>query len=76
MFTHAGQDQGAAGCLPPKQNGSGKLLRQDEAQDRQPRGAYLYGQRFATVEPMFGNLRHIKQLNRFTLRGRKQVDAQ
>ncbi|MDQ3267420.1 MAG: transposase [Pseudomonadota bacterium] len=25
---------------------------------------------------MFGNLRHNKQLNRFTLRGRKKVDAQ
>ncbi|MEQ1837169.1 MAG: transposase [Candidatus Nitrotoga sp.] len=35
-----------------------------------------YGRRFATVEPVFGNLRHNKQLNRFTLRGRVKVDAQ
>jgi transposase len=39
-------------------------------------GRQLYGRRFATVEPVFGNLRHNKQLNRFTLRGRKKVDTQ
>jgi transposase len=39
-------------------------------------GRALYGQRFATVEPVFGNLRHNKQLNRFTLRGQKKVDVQ
>lgn len=41
-----------------------------------PKGRAQYGRRFATVEPVFGNLRHNKQLNRFTLRGRKKVDAQ
>lgn len=40
------------------------------------RGRTLYGGRFATVEPVFGNLRHNKRLNRFTLRGQKKVDAQ
>ena len=39
-------------------------------------GRTRYGQRLATVEPVFGNLRHNKQLNRFTLRGQKKVDAQ
>ena len=39
-------------------------------------GRALYGRRFATVEPVFGNLRHNKGLNRFTLRGRQKVDAQ
>ncbi|MGZ8984686.1 MAG: IS1182 family transposase [Methylotenera sp.] len=39
-------------------------------------GRVAYGRRFATVEPVFGNLRHNKQLNRFTLRGQKKVDAQ
>ena len=39
-------------------------------------GKRLYGQRFATVEPVFGNIRHNQQLNRFTLRGQKKVDAQ
>ena len=41
-----------------------------------PEGRLLYGGRFATVEPVFGNLRHNKRLNRFTLRGRPKVDAQ
>jgi hypothetical protein len=41
-----------------------------------PQGRALYGRRFATVEPVFANLRHNKGLNRFTLRGRKKVDAQ
>lgn len=39
-------------------------------------GRRLYGQRFATVEPVFANLRHNKQLNRFTLRSRQKVDTQ
>jgi hypothetical protein len=41
-----------------------------------PEGRAKYGQRFATVEPVFGNIRHNKQLNRFTLSGQKKVDAQ
>ena len=41
-----------------------------------PEGRARYGARFATVEPVFGNLRHNKRLNRFTLRGRTKVDAQ
>lgn len=39
-------------------------------------GRRQYGQRFATVEPVFGNLRANKRLNRFTLRGRSKVDGQ
>ncbi|MGK2915005.1 MAG: transposase [Porticoccaceae bacterium] len=41
-----------------------------------PEGRAKYGRRFTTVEPVFGNIRHNKQLNRFTLRGQKKVDAQ
>jgi len=41
-----------------------------------PEGRVLYGQRFATVEPVFGNLRYNKGLDRFTLRGKTKVDAQ
>jgi transposase len=41
-----------------------------------PRGRALYGRRFATVEPVFGNLRHNKGLDRFTLREKKKVDGQ
>ena len=41
-----------------------------------PAGRARYGRRFATVEPVFGNLRYNKGLDRFTLRGRKKVDTQ
>jgi transposase len=39
-------------------------------------GRARYGRRFATVEPVFANLRHNKQLGRFTLRGQAKVDGQ
>ncbi|WP_214362994.1 transposase [Denitromonas iodatirespirans] len=39
-------------------------------------GKRMIAARFATVEPVFGNLRHNKRLTRFTLRGRQKVDAQ
>jgi len=41
-----------------------------------PWGRRTYGRRMGTVEPVFGNLRHNKRLNRFTLRGRKKVNTQ
>lgn len=39
-------------------------------------GKTRYGRRFATVEPVFGNIRHNKRLDRFTLRGQQKVDTQ
>ena len=39
-------------------------------------GRAQYGRRFATVEPVFGNLRHNKRLCRFTLRGKDKVNGQ
>ena len=39
-------------------------------------GRRTYGKRMGTVEPVLANLRHNKQLNRFTLRGRCKVDTQ
>ena len=39
-------------------------------------GKEMITRRFATVEPVFGNLRHNKRLNRFSLRGRRKVDGQ
>lgn len=39
-------------------------------------GKLLYGQRFATVEPVFGNIRANKRSNRFTYRGRRKVNGQ
>ena len=41
-----------------------------------PAGRHRIGQRFATVEPVFGNLRANKRLDRFTLRGKQKVDGQ
>ncbi len=41
-----------------------------------PEGRVRYGRRFATVEPVFGNLCNNKRLDRFTLRGKKKVDGQ
>jgi transposase len=39
-------------------------------------GRTMITRRFATVEPVFGNLRNNKRLDRFTLRGRAKVDGQ
>jgi hypothetical protein len=39
-------------------------------------GRARYGRRFATVEPVFANLRHNKRLTHFSLRGRDKVDGQ
>ena len=41
-----------------------------------PEGRRRYGQRMATVEPVFGNLRYNKKLDRFTLRGQAKVNTQ
>ena len=41
-----------------------------------PEGREQYGRRFATVEPVFGNVRFNKRLDRFTLRGRTKVNGQ
>ena len=40
------------------------------------RGKEMITRRFATVEPVFGNLRGNKRLHRFTLRGKVKVDGQ
>ena len=41
-----------------------------------PRGRQLYSQRIGTVEPVFGNIRHNKRLNRLNHRGRAKVNTQ
>jgi Transposase DDE domain len=41
-----------------------------------PAGRILDGRRMATVEPVFGNLRYNKHLDRFTLRGQRKVNTQ
>jgi transposase len=56
---------------PPESCGDRMRRRLDSAEGRS-----RYGGRFGTVEPVFGNLRHNKRLQRFTLRGRQKVDVQ
>ena len=41
-----------------------------------PKGRQLYSQRFATVEPVFANIRHNKRLTRLNHRGRAKVNTQ
>jgi len=40
------------------------------------RGREMIARRFATLEPVFGNVRSNKKMDRFTLRGELKVDAQ
>jgi transposase len=39
-------------------------------------GRFLYGMRMGIVEPVFGNVRHMLGLDRFTLRGNEKVNVQ
>ena len=41
-----------------------------------PEGCEQDGRRFATVEPVFGNVRYNERLDRFTLRGRIKKNGQ
>ena len=47
-----------------------------QARIETPEGRAQYAERFGAVEPVFGNLRFNKGLDRFTLRGRGKVDGQ
>jgi Transposase DDE domain len=39
-------------------------------------GRYCYSQRLGTVEPVVADINHAMELRRFTLRGRRKVNAQ
>jgi hypothetical protein len=41
-----------------------------------PEGRRVYSKRLGIVEPVFGNIRSCKRMDRFTLRGRKKVNIQ
>ena len=41
-----------------------------------PEGPKKYGKRLGIVEPVFGNIRSCKRMDRFTLRGRTKVNIQ
>ncbi len=56
----------------PHVNHSERMRQRIDSED----GREGYGQRLGVVEPVFGNIRHNKGLNRFTLRGQTKVDGQ
>ena len=41
-----------------------------------PQGRQTYARRMAIIEPVFGNIKHTKSMNRFTLRGAMKVSIQ
>jgi len=41
-----------------------------------PQGRKTYSKRLGIVEPVFGNIRACKRMDRFTLRGRAKVNIQ
>jgi len=55
-----------------KEKASDRMKRKIDSE----RGREMITRRFATVEPVFGNVRANKKMNRFTLRGEKKVDGQ
>jgi len=54
----------------------GSLTDEMRAKIDTPEGRTIYGQRLAIVEPVFGNIRGCKGMDRFTLRGKVKVDIQ
>ncbi|WP_152386501.1 transposase [Azotobacter salinestris] len=60
----------------PRAQREDDVLEQMRQRIDSPQGREMIGRRFATVEPVFGNLRYNKRLDRFTLRGRERVDGQ
>lgn len=62
--------RGKTAPLPESQ--TARMKRRIDTPDARAR----YGRRFATIEPVFGNLCANKRLTRFTLRGRVKVDGQ
>lgn len=52
------------------------VLKQMQTKIDSDQGRHTYCQRIGTVEPVFGNINTNKRLNRFTMRGKKKVNAQ
>jgi transposase len=55
-----------------KEKASDRMKRRIDSE----RGREMITRRFATVEPVFGNVRANKKMDRFTLRGESKVDGQ
>jgi transposase len=55
---------------------TGSLTDKMKAKIDTPEGRAIYSRRLGIVEPVFGNIRAQKRLDRFTLRGREKVNKQ
>ena len=64
------------GKLPSKNIHTEQMKQRRKLSNHSAKSRAKNGRRFATVEPVFANLRHNKQLNRFTLRSQAKVDGQ
>jgi hypothetical protein len=51
-------------------------LKQMQEKIDSQQGRHIYSQRIGTVEPVFGNINTNKRLKRFSLRGKRKVNAQ
>ena len=60
-----------SGGKNPGDSHQGNVEKIDSAKGRE-----IYRRRFGVVEPVFGNIRSQKRLNRFTLRGKIKVNIQ
>jgi len=58
--------------IPLKENHTQRMIEKIDT----PEGRKIYSQRLGIIEPIFGNIRTTKGLDRFTLRGQSKVDAQ
>ena len=56
--------------------GSETLSQQMITKIDRPSSGRIYEKRIGVVEPVFGNIRNCKKLDRFTLRGQMKVDVQ
>ena len=55
---------------------SGNLTKEMAQRIDTEEGRKIYHQRIAIVEPIFANIRHMKRLSYFTLRGKIKVNIQ
>jgi len=77
MFAPARENADAASfVLPGMRDKSESHVEPMKAKIDSEKGKEMITRRFATVEPVFGNLRANKRLHRFTLRGKTKVDGQ
>ncbi len=75
---HPVKERGRQVSFQIEQASAGKVSPIDSMKARidSEEGRYRYSRRLGTVEPVFGNIRTTKRLDRFSLRGKRKVNAQ